>query len=127
MQEPEKPVKVKGKDQIALDEEVSQKLEAQMQAEFKEEERVARQREEETNLISRDNTQAMMVAEVVERSKSHVEGSKKRSRKELDEERVKRQKLKDDAKKAELKLCLEIVSKDDEAINVESLATKYPI
>nr|GEV40832.1 putative ribonuclease H-like domain-containing protein [Tanacetum cinerariifolium] len=68
-----------------------------------------------------------MDSEVVERSKSHVEGSKKRTRKELDEERVKRQKLKDDAEKAELKLCLEIVSKDDEAINVESLATKYPI
>nr|GEZ77639.1 hypothetical protein [Tanacetum cinerariifolium] len=42
--EPEKPVKVKGKDQIALDEEVAQRLEAQMQAEFTEEERVIRQR-----------------------------------------------------------------------------------
>nr|GEV61478.1 retrovirus-related Pol polyprotein from transposon TNT 1-94 [Tanacetum cinerariifolium] len=47
--EPEKPVKVKGKDQIALDEEVARRLEDQMQAEFKEEERVARQREEETS------------------------------------------------------------------------------
>nr|GEV41743.1 hypothetical protein [Tanacetum cinerariifolium] len=35
-----KLLKVKGKDQIALDEEVAQRLEAQMQAEFKEEERV---------------------------------------------------------------------------------------
>ncbi|GJR24043.1 hypothetical protein Tco_0972570 [Tanacetum coccineum] len=34
---------------------------------------------------------------------------------------------KDDAEKAELKLCLEIVPRDDKAINVESLATKYPI
>ncbi|GKE32595.1 hypothetical protein Tco_1451917, partial [Tanacetum coccineum] len=42
MQEPEKPVKVKGKDQIAFDEEVTRRLEAQMQAEYKEEERVAR-------------------------------------------------------------------------------------
>ncbi|GKA99928.1 putative ribonuclease H-like domain-containing protein [Tanacetum coccineum] len=42
MQEPEKPVKVKGKDQIAFDEEVAQRFEAQMQVEYKEEERVAR-------------------------------------------------------------------------------------
>nr|GEZ32545.1 hypothetical protein [Tanacetum cinerariifolium] len=61
--EHEKPVKVKGKDKIALDEEVAQRLEAQMQAEFEEEERVARQREEEANLISWDNTQAMMEAD----------------------------------------------------------------
>ncbi|GJW95528.1 hypothetical protein Tco_0175200 [Tanacetum coccineum] len=56
MQEPEKPVKVKGKDQISLNEEVARRLEAQMQAEFEEEERVTRQREEEANLISWDNT-----------------------------------------------------------------------
>ncbi|GKB68695.1 hypothetical protein Tco_0930107, partial [Tanacetum coccineum] len=37
MQEPEIPVKVKGKDQIAFDEEVAQRLEAQMQAELEEE------------------------------------------------------------------------------------------
>ncbi|GJX31342.1 hypothetical protein Tco_0241197 [Tanacetum coccineum] len=66
-----------------------------------------------------------MDSEVVEGSKSQAEGSKKRTRKELDEESVKKQKLEDDAKKTELKACLEIVSKDDEAVNVESLATKY--
>ncbi|GKA96910.1 hypothetical protein Tco_0824804 [Tanacetum coccineum] len=66
-------------------------------------------------------------SEVVEGSKSQAEGSKKRTKKELDEESVKRQKLKDDAEKVELKLYLEIVPIDDEAINVESLATKYPI
>ncbi|GKF11834.1 hypothetical protein Tco_0049760, partial [Tanacetum coccineum] len=53
--------------------------------------------------------------------------SKKRTRKELDEESVKRQNLEDDAEKAELKLCLEIIPKDDEAVNVDSLATKYLI
>ncbi|GKA23846.1 hypothetical protein Tco_0709879 [Tanacetum coccineum] len=68
-----------------------------------------------------------MDSEVVKGSKIHAKGSKKRTSKELDEESVKRQKLEDDAKKAELKLCLEIVPRDDEAINVESLATKYPI
>ncbi|GKA56285.1 hypothetical protein Tco_0755357 [Tanacetum coccineum] len=68
-----------------------------------------------------------MDSEVVEGSKIQAEGSKKRTRKELDEESVKRQKLEDDAEKAELKLCLGIVPKDDEAVNVESLATKYLI
>ncbi|GKC33661.1 hypothetical protein Tco_1046045 [Tanacetum coccineum] len=36
-------------------------------------------------------------------------------------------KLEDDAEKAKLQLCLEIVPRDDEAVNVESLSTKYPI
>ncbi|GKC03923.1 hypothetical protein Tco_0995533 [Tanacetum coccineum] len=53
--------------------------------------------------------------------------SKKRTGEKLDEESVKRQKVEEDAEKAELKTCLEIVPKDDEAVNVESLATKYPI
>ncbi|GJX80839.1 hypothetical protein Tco_0328988 [Tanacetum coccineum] len=35
--------------------------------------------------------------------------------------------LEDDVEKAKLQLCLEIVPRDDEAINVESLATKYSI
>nr|GEV87846.1 hypothetical protein [Tanacetum cinerariifolium] len=53
--------------------------------------------------------------------------SKKGERKGLDEESVKRQKLKDDAEKEELRACLEIVQHDDSAVNIESLATKYPI
>nr|GEX55166.1 hypothetical protein [Tanacetum cinerariifolium] len=53
--------------------------------------------------------------------------SKKRTRKGLDEKSVKRQKLEDDAKKEELRACLEIVQDDDSVVNIESLATKYPI
>ncbi|GJY11279.1 hypothetical protein Tco_0379464 [Tanacetum coccineum] len=45
----------------------------------------------------------------------------------LDDESVKRQKVENDAEKAELKACLEIVPGDDSAVNIESLATKYPI
>ncbi|GKE63480.1 hypothetical protein Tco_1513847 [Tanacetum coccineum] len=63
MQEPEKPVKMKSKDQITFDEEVARRLEAQMQAEYEKEERLARQKEEEDNLISWDNTQVMMEAD----------------------------------------------------------------
>nr|GEZ69199.1 hypothetical protein [Tanacetum cinerariifolium] len=56
-----------------------------------------------------------------------AKGSKKRTRAALGEESVKRQKVKDDAEKAKLKACLEIVPNDDTAVNIESLATKYPI
>nr|GEW69621.1 hypothetical protein [Tanacetum cinerariifolium] len=81
--EPKKPVKVKGKDQIALDEEVTQRLEAHMQAEFEEKERVVRKREEEANLISWDNTQAMIGKIMI---------SKKRTKEEFDQESSMRQK-----------------------------------
>ncbi|GJS07297.1 hypothetical protein Tco_0364093 [Tanacetum coccineum] len=66
-----------------------------------------------------------MDSEVVEGSKSQAKGSKKRTRKELDEESDKRQKIEDDAEKAELKACLEIVPGD--VVTIESLATKYLI
>ncbi|GJW30169.1 hypothetical protein Tco_0047044 [Tanacetum coccineum] len=64
MVEPEKPLKKK--DQIAINEEVAINLEAQLQAELKEEERLSRQKEEEANIAlieSWDNTQAMMDAD----------------------------------------------------------------
>ncbi|GKD19696.1 hypothetical protein Tco_1208854 [Tanacetum coccineum] len=83
--------------------------------------------------MKRVNSFVPMDSEVVEgsgkKTKSNIKEtvSMKRAGEELDEESVKRQKLEDDAEKAELQLCLEIVPRDDEAINVESLATKYPI
>ncbi|GKD35889.1 hypothetical protein Tco_1251398 [Tanacetum coccineum] len=83
--------------------------------------------------IKRVNSFVPMDSEVVEGSGKKTESSrketvsKKRAGEELDEESVKRQKLEDDAEKAELQLCLEIVPRDDEAVNVESLSTKYPI
>ncbi|GKC27578.1 hypothetical protein Tco_1034872 [Tanacetum coccineum] len=61
MDEPEVPLKKK--DQIALDEEMARNLEAQIQAELIEEERLARKKEKEANIVlieSWDNTQAMM-------------------------------------------------------------------
>ncbi|GKB86272.1 putative ribonuclease H-like domain-containing protein [Tanacetum coccineum] len=64
MVEPEVPLKKK--DQVALDEEMARNLEAQLQAELIEEERLARQKEEEANIAlieSWDNTQAMMEAD----------------------------------------------------------------
>ncbi|GJV22795.1 putative ribonuclease H-like domain-containing protein [Tanacetum coccineum] len=61
MEDPEKPTK--RKDQISHDEEVAQRLEAQLQAELEEEDRLVRQREEEANSFSWDNVQAMIDAD----------------------------------------------------------------
>ncbi|GKD91628.1 hypothetical protein Tco_1367135, partial [Tanacetum coccineum] len=46
--EPEKPLKKK--DQILIDEEIAQKLQAQLNAELEEEEKLAKQREEDANI-----------------------------------------------------------------------------
>nr|GEZ26005.1 hypothetical protein [Tanacetum cinerariifolium] len=61
-------------------------------------------------------------------SQQQVESNKKRQREVSDEESFKKQKLEadNDAKKEELRAILHIVPRDDIAINVESLATKYP-
>ncbi|GJU62436.1 hypothetical protein Tco_1244271 [Tanacetum coccineum] len=73
-------------------------------------------------------------SEVVKDSrKGKAEGSRKkivarkRTSEKLDDESVKRQKIEDDAEKEALRAYLDIISGDDEAVNVESLATKYPI
>ncbi|GKE95028.1 hypothetical protein Tco_1579883, partial [Tanacetum coccineum] len=58
----------------------------------------------------------------VDSSGKKAENSKKRTRAVLGEESVKRQKVEDDAKKAELKACLEIVLDDDSAADG---STKY--
>nr|GEV07139.1 hypothetical protein [Tanacetum cinerariifolium] len=69
-----------------------------------------------------------MDSEEVNDSEQQVEGSKKRSRVDHDKENVKKQKLEEeDVEKEELRACLDILSVDDIAIDVESLATKYPI
>ncbi|GJW58251.1 reverse transcriptase domain-containing protein, partial [Tanacetum coccineum] len=77
MVEPKVPLKKK--DQVALDEEMARNLEAQLQAELIEEERLARQKEEEANIAlieSWDNTQAMMEAdfELAQRLQAEEQG-----------------------------------------------------
>ncbi|GKA74097.1 hypothetical protein Tco_0780399 [Tanacetum coccineum] len=61
MVEPKKPLKKK--DQIMFDKEVAQKLQTQLDAELEEEERLARQREEDTNIAEWDDVQATMDAD----------------------------------------------------------------
>ncbi|GJX01020.1 hypothetical protein Tco_0184933, partial [Tanacetum coccineum] len=53
--------------------------------------------------------------------------SKKRLREDSDEDNAKKQKLEDDAEKKELRDSMDVVPRDDIAIDVESLATKYLI
>ncbi|GJS20788.1 hypothetical protein Tco_0449420 [Tanacetum coccineum] len=83
--------------------------------------------------IKRVNSFVPIDSEVVEGSGKKTKSSrketvsKKRAGEEHDEENVKRQKLEDDVEKAELQLCLEIVLRDNEDVNVESLSIKYPI
>nr|GEY56896.1 hypothetical protein [Tanacetum cinerariifolium] len=69
-----------------------------------------------------------MDSKEVNDSKQQAESSKKRSRVDHDKESVKKQKLEEeDDEKEELRACLDIVLADDIAIDVKSLATKYPI
>ncbi|GJT35092.1 putative ribonuclease H-like domain-containing protein [Tanacetum coccineum] len=58
---PKKPLKKKY--QIMFDKEVSQKLQAQLDLELEEEEKLARQREEDANIAEWDDVQAMMDAD----------------------------------------------------------------
>ncbi|GKE43886.1 hypothetical protein Tco_1471170 [Tanacetum coccineum] len=58
MVEPEKPLKKK--DQIMFDKEVALKLQAQLDVELKEEDKLARQREEDANIAEWDDVQAMI-------------------------------------------------------------------
>ncbi|GKA49864.1 reverse transcriptase domain-containing protein [Tanacetum coccineum] len=60
-------------------------------------------------------------------SQQQAGSSKKRSREDSDEDNAKKQKLEDDAEKEELRDSMDVVTRDDIAIDVESLATKYPI
>ncbi|GKC73487.1 hypothetical protein Tco_1119370, partial [Tanacetum coccineum] len=61
MVEPEKPLKKKY--QILIDEEIAQRLQAQLNTELEEEERLARQKEEDANIAEWDNVQAMIDAD----------------------------------------------------------------
>ncbi|GKD63344.1 hypothetical protein Tco_1305452 [Tanacetum coccineum] len=74
----------------------------------------------------------VVTEQVVLESSKKAEGRRKKSlarkrrRESLSEESLKKQRLEDDAEKEELQVYLNIISKD-EGLDVESLATKYPI
>ncbi|GJW14769.1 hypothetical protein Tco_0018902 [Tanacetum coccineum] len=58
---PEKPLKKK--DQILIDEDIAKKLQAHLNAKLDEEEKLAKQREEDANIAEWDNVQAMIDAD----------------------------------------------------------------
>nr|GEZ82533.1 hypothetical protein [Tanacetum cinerariifolium] len=77
MVEPERPLK--RKDQIMMDAEVAKNLKAQIQAEFEDEERIARLKEKETNidLMLFNNTMTLIEAFVLIDTEKIAEGSEK--------------------------------------------------
>ncbi|GJV38962.1 hypothetical protein Tco_1417402 [Tanacetum coccineum] len=96
----EKPLKKK--DHIKFNEEIAQRLQAQMQAELEKEERLAREREEDANIAKWDNAQAMMDADY---------------------------ELATRIQKEELKQCFEIVPDDGDDVTIDAtpLSVKIPI
>ncbi|GJV29890.1 hypothetical protein Tco_1386338 [Tanacetum coccineum] len=142
MQEPENPPKNTRKAQIQMDEELAMRLHEEEKAELertftynqlknKSLEEIQKLYEREKKWINDFVPMDFKMVKDSEKkdddSQKQAESSKKRPRVEHDKESVKKQKLEDDAEKEELRACLNIVLGDDIAINVESLATKYPI
>ncbi|GKA79069.1 hypothetical protein Tco_0785606, partial [Tanacetum coccineum] len=142
MQEPEKPVKVKGKDQIEYNVDVAQRL----QAELDEEARLEREREEEAskaaNIAEWDDVQAMMDADYELAAKLQAKSKERyplKKEEELDQKSSKRQKTgesselaeelrdkeSDELSQEELQQMMIIVP--EQGMNVEALQTKYPI
>nr|GEW72765.1 hypothetical protein [Tanacetum cinerariifolium] len=141
--------------QIQRDVEIAQRLFEEDQAQFEKEQRISREKaaqqeatdakliEQMDDLKSKSFEEIQMLYEreykwindfvpmdskEVNDSEQQAASNKKRSRADHHKESVKKQKLEeDDAKKEELRACLDIVPVDDIAINVKSLATKYPI
>nr|GEV72513.1 hypothetical protein [Tanacetum cinerariifolium] len=114
------------KDQIALDEEVTRMLEAEIRVEMEEEERIAREKDEANRAVIEewDDVQATIDADI-----------SKRAGQELEQESVKKQKLAEqeqakvvDDDTTELKRCLEIVLEDDDNVAIEAtpLSSKSP-
>nr|GEX57598.1 hypothetical protein [Tanacetum cinerariifolium] len=128
---------------------------AQMQAELEEEERIARLKEEETNIAlvaEWDNIQAMMDADcklatrlqekergelsieekssakAVEGSEKAEDGGSKRAENNLEQEDAKRQMIEEDNESAELKRCLKIIPEDNDDVTIKAtpISSKSP-
>ncbi|GJZ01710.1 hypothetical protein Tco_0519671 [Tanacetum coccineum] len=83
----------------------------------------------EEEIVQQDDViaeQAMKESSRTARGKRKESLARKRARETLSEESAKKQKLEDDTEKEELQVFLNIVP-EEESLDVESLATKYPI
>ncbi|GJR09869.1 hypothetical protein Tco_0792521 [Tanacetum coccineum] len=129
MIEPEVPLKKK--DQVALNEEIARNLEAQLQAELIEEEKMARKKEEEANIacLNHDNTQAYgglidcYLRDLISRAREIAQDSStKKAGDKLESDKSKKQKTDENEEvevdnEAELKMHMVIVKDDDIAID----------
>ncbi|GKA15373.1 putative ribonuclease H-like domain-containing protein [Tanacetum coccineum] len=148
--EPEKPVKVKRRDQgLTHEEQEKYTIEerARLLAEFFERKetigsRKSRGNKEQTTYKNSSQEQDDYLPQtygekkwindfkpIDDDSQQQAKSTKKRPRADSEEESSKKQKLEgdNDAEKEELRDCMDVVPRDDVAIDVESLATKYPI
>ncbi|GJY82857.1 hypothetical protein Tco_0496233 [Tanacetum coccineum] len=125
MVEPEKPLKKK--DQIMFDKEVTQKLQAPLDAELEEEEKLARQIEEDANIVEWDNVQAMMDADYELATRLQAEEQGELTIKKVKDYKNVEAEVDDDQEEAAMKKHMEIVPDDEVAIDVIPLATKPPI
>ncbi|GJR27187.1 hypothetical protein Tco_1103419 [Tanacetum coccineum] len=73
MQEPEKPVKVKGKDQIEYDADVAQRLQEELDEEVRLEREIEEEASKAANIVEWDDVQAMMDADYELAAKLQVE------------------------------------------------------
>ncbi|GJY59406.1 hypothetical protein Tco_0459298 [Tanacetum coccineum] len=138
--------KVKRRDQIESDAELAQRLHEE---ELKELNRAQKERQKQEEATSAalaeefDGIDADRMAKLYEREKNQIddfkpidddsqqqaESTKKRPRAGFEEESSKKQKLEEDndAEKKELRDSMDVAPRDDVAIDVESLTTKYLI
>ncbi|GJV80653.1 putative reverse transcriptase domain-containing protein [Tanacetum coccineum] len=134
MVKPEEPLKKK--DQIALDEELALRLQAEEQANIQamidaDEQLAAKLQAEEQEQFSIKEKPRMLVEMIAERKKFFAAHRAAKQRNELEFDKSKKQKIdehveakKDDQEEAEMKMHIEIVKDDEVAIDAIPLATK---
>nr|GEZ95607.1 hypothetical protein [Tanacetum cinerariifolium] len=114
----EESIKLKKKDQIRLDEEAAIRLQAELQAEFKKEQRLAREKakkEQEANIA------LIETCDVCSNFKTEfVEGSSKRAGEELVQESLKKQKVDEDKETTKLKKLIKIIP-DEEEVEIDDI------
>ncbi|GJW71330.1 hypothetical protein Tco_0128247 [Tanacetum coccineum] len=99
------------------------KMKSMMEADYELAQRI--QAEEQRELTIKERLK--LFVELMDKRKKHFAKLRVNDFVPMDTESSGKKNVEDDAKKAELKACLEIVPGDDSAVNIESLATKYPI
>nr|GFC32667.1 hypothetical protein [Tanacetum cinerariifolium] len=90
---------------------------------LEEEDRLARQKEEEANIKWLNNYKQNNKSKLVKGSEKATEGSSKRAEGKLEQEDAKRQRIEEENESTELKRCMEIIPNDEDDVTFE--ATPY--